>query len=695
MADGASIDAEIELVLSPSAKIGVNADVAHVELDVALDIGASLPGLTLEVDHVVAAGVIKLHADADGTLRFVPGFKLEPPTGARAQLDVSGISGGGYLRHTDNPDEWSGALAADLGPASVTGLFILGHVHGATSFVAVLGIRFSPGIQLSFGFELTGIGGLVGINRSADVDQLRQRLAGGAAGNVLFCEDPIANAPTILGDLDQFFPATAGKLIVGPTLQISWLAPIVRLDVAVLVEVPGPAKIIVLGTLRVLIGANENVALLFLRMDFLGVFDLEQQLVSIDAQLVNSHALGVFRLTGGMAFRMFYGSNPYVLLSIGGFHPRFDPGPLNLPVIPRVGAVLDLPAAVGISLRLELYTAFTPNTLQAGALVQAGMNLGPLGVEGSFRFDGLVTFKPFTFDIEFAAGLAVKVFGESFCSVGVSGHITGPGPLVVSARASVKVLLVRVHGSATFQLGQHNGDSVVAVASIVDALAGELSNPRNLHTEGNDPNIRLRTDIVRPADGVALVLPTGALIWKQKRAPLDTTIDRFEGAPIGGGPNQVHVTVPAGAQAETEWFSPGSFTTLDLKASQTLNNAGFELLPGGLRVSGAASDRANDTTACDNKMQLVKVPTTEPPILDLPVLSYLSRGLAEAVFERDTTPPIRGGAAKVTVIAETFDVMGADGTPVHQGRTAFQAFQLSRQTPGAVALASHDVSVPL
>lgn len=693
MADGASMDAEIELVVSPSGNIGVGRDVAQVELDVALDIGATLPGLTLAVDHVVGAGVIKLHADGDGTLRLIPSFDLQPPTGARAQLDVSGISGGGYLRHVN--DEWSGALAADLGPASVTGLFILGHVHGATSFVAVLGIHFTPGIQLSFGFELTGVGGLVGVNRCANVDQLRQRLASGAAGNVLFCEDPIANAPTILGDLDQFFPAAAGKLVVGPTLQISWLAPIVRLDVAVLVEVPGPAKIVILGTLRVLIGANENVALLFLRMDFLGVFDFEQQLVSIDAALVNSHALGVFRLTGGMAFRMFYGSNPYVLLSIGGFHPRFDPGPLNLPVIPRVGAALDLAAVTGISLRLELYTAFTPNTLQAGALVQAGMTLGPMGVAGSFQFDGLVTFKPFTFDIEFAAGLAVKALGETFCSVGVSGHISGPGPLVVSARASVKVLLVRIHGSATFQLGQHNGDSVAAVASVVDALAGELTNPRNLHTEGNDPNIRLRTDIARPPDGVALVLPTGALIWKQKRAPLDTIIDRFEGAPIVGGQHQLQVAGPAGAQAETEWFSPGSFTTLDLKASQTLNNAGFELLPGGLRVTGAAPESATDTTACDNTMQLVKVPTTDPPILNLAVLGYLTKGLAEAVFERDTTPAIRGGAAKVTVAPETFDVIGADGTPLQQGQTAFQAFQLSRQTAGAVALASNDVSVPL
>jgi hypothetical protein len=77
------------------------------------------------------------------------------------------------------------------------------------------------------------------------------------------------------------------------------------------------------------------------------------------------------------------------------------------------------------------------------------------------------------------------------------------------------------------------------------------------------------------------------------------------------------------------------------------------------------------------------------------VLGYLTKGLAAAVRERDTTPSIQGGAGKVTVNAETFNVIGEDGAGLHSGQTAFQAFQLSRQTPGAVAVASHDVAVAL
>ena len=74
----------------------------------------------------------------------------------------------------------------------------------------MLGVRFTPGIQLGFGFEITGFGGLVGINRRADTDALRERLTSGAAGNVLFAEDPIRNAPALLGDLGALFPAGRG-----------------------------------------------------------------------------------------------------------------------------------------------------------------------------------------------------------------------------------------------------------------------------------------------------------------------------------------------------------------------------------------------------------------------------------------------------------------------------------------------------
>ncbi|MEP9390726.1 DUF6603 domain-containing protein [Gordonia sp. VNK1] len=660
--------------------------------DIGIDITGGPPGITVGVDHIVVHTGLQIDFTA-GELTVRPVITPQAPEGGHAAIDLAGITGGGYIRHNKATREWLGAIAADLGPVDVTGLFIIGHVGGDPSILTVLGIHFTPGIQLSFGFELTGVGGLIGINRRADTDLMRHRLAGGAVGNVLFSDDPVANAPAILDDLSRFFPAAAGTLIVGPTLQLSWLSPIVRADAAVLIELPGPSKIVILGTLRVLIGADENLALLFLRMDFLGVVDLQRQLISVDAALVNSHAMGIFRLTGGMALRIFYGTNPYVLLSIGGFHPRFDPGPLDLPAIPRVGAALEAP--VGVFLRLEMYTAFTPNTLQAGALVQAGMRLGPLSVDGFFQFDALITFKPFTFDVDFAAGLAIRVFGETFGSITVSGRVTGPGPLVVRAQASVKVLFVRVRGSATFELGSRNGDSVRAIPSLLTAVAEELAQRENLRAEGTDPSIRLRRDVSRP-ENIALVSPTGTLVWTQKRIPLDTDVDRFEGAPLAGSGHRLHVTASGvgGTVEEPEWFSPGSFTALDLKSSQTLNNPGFERLPGGMRIVGGGAVTSGDAVAASLTLHLRKKPgATSPPFLVAGVVGYRVRGLLEAVRERDTTPTVAARPAAVGVTDETFRT--ADATGVSAPTTAFQAFQQSRASAAAFPVADADISVPL
>src|SRR5262249_2530342 len=161
---------------------------------------------------------------------------------------------------------------------------------------------------------LTGVGGLVGLNRRADVDVLRERLAAGNAGNVLFCDDPVRNAPGLLGDLAAFFPPNPSSFVVGPTLQIGWLAPLVRFALVLIIVLPGPSRIVIIGSARLIIGIDETLALLYIRVDILGSIDFEKKLIAFDAQLVGSQALGIFRLTGGSAFRLGYGEQTYVLL---------------------------------------------------------------------------------------------------------------------------------------------------------------------------------------------------------------------------------------------------------------------------------------------------------------------------------------------------------------------------------------------
>jgi hypothetical protein len=674
--------------------VGLTPGGGGIPIEVSATVGATLGPLDVTIERIGLRATLDFPAGGGnlGPARLELGF--QPPAGLGVDMDAGPVQGGGYLSVDPSGGRYAGVLHFKLSFIGVTAYGIYEQAPGgAPSFVAVLGIRFWPGIQLGFGFALTGVGGLVGLNRRANVDLLRERLASGAAGNVLFCDEPVKNAPTLLGDLAAFFPSAAGTFVVGPTLQISWLAPIVRLDVAVLIELPGPSKIVILGSIRVLIGIDETFALLYLRMDFLGVLGFEQRMISLDAVLVNSHALGVFRLTGAMALRLSYGDNPYI--PIGGFHPRFDPGPLSLPAILRVGAVLDVSVVARVYLRLEMYVAFTSNTLQLGAKVEAGFELGPISAHGYLTFDALIQFRPFALDIEFSAGFSVEVFDVSLCSVDVSGRLTGPGPLVVHAEATVRLLFVKVSGSATIELGGNDGDKPQSIPSIVKALEPELGRDANLRAEGSDHRIVPRPE--QPVSGV-LVSPLGSLIWEQKRARLETLVDRFEGAPLIGS-HQLQLEVPAGwtVRDETDWFSPGTFTSLDLKASQTLNNATFQQLRSGIRI-GSAGDAPEPTPVpYTPKIDLIKRPTPSGwvKMTNVSVGSYLTGPLAEALNERDSTPPVKSDPAKVVVVAETFDVTAADGDEVASQETPFQAFQLSRQETGRLATATADVVVTL
>jgi hypothetical protein len=665
---------------------------AAVPVELSATIQASLGPLRMLIEHIGLTAGFDFKGSGGNLGPLQLDFALRPPDGLGLLLDAGPITGGGDLSIDVTGHRYAGVLNLKLMRLNIVAYGLYEEVAGGVSFVAVLGVRFMPGVELGFGFALTGVGGLVGLNHRANVDLLRERVASGAAGNVLFCEDPVKNAPTILGDLNAFFPPAAGGYLVGPTVQVSWLPPIVRIDLGILIELPGPSKIVILGSLRAMIGLSETNALLYLRMDVLGIIDFEKCLISIDASLVSSHALGVFRLTGGMAFRLGYGSNPYVLLSIGGFHPRFDPGPLNIPKLARVGASLDLNVVVSIYVRLELYVAFTSNTLQAGAKVEAGMDIGPLSAHGYFYFDALIQFRPFHFELEFAAGFAVEVFGVSFCSVDISGEISGPGPIVIHAEGSVRKLFLKVSGSATFELGDHNADNPNPIVSPVRELEPELTQTANLRAEGDDPSVILRPGR-SPVQGV-LVSPKGSLIWEQKRAPLNTIIHRLGGVPLAGE-HQLRLDRPPDwtTSDEQDWFNPGSFTDFDLQASQTLNDATFQELPSGLRFGSKLDAKATIVVKHTDNIDLVKRPE-RIRFSGLTVGAYVTGALHSAFRDRTTTPAVDPGKSRVSVKAETTDVY-ANGTVLQAGGAPFQGFQISRKQHGAFCVPSSDLPVDL
>ena len=116
--------------------------------------------------------------------------------------------------------------------------------------------EFSP-IQLSYGFTLNGLGGIVGINRSMNVPGLQDGIRGGALGSMLFPVDPVPRARQIISDISTIFPPTEGQFIVGPMVKIGWGASVITGTIAVIIQIPA-LRIALLGRLQIALPPAEE-----------------------------------------------------------------------------------------------------------------------------------------------------------------------------------------------------------------------------------------------------------------------------------------------------------------------------------------------------------------------------------------------------------------------------------------------------
>lgn len=621
----------------------------------------------------------------------VPYFGLIAPHGIGLELILPLVTGGGFLDYTGGPsDRYGGLLHLKIAPLEVVafGLHELigppGQENRKTSVVMVIGVRFSPGVQLGFGLALRGVGGLIGINRRANTDALRERLTSGAAGNLLFPENPVHNAPAILGDLNAVFPAADGMFVVGPTLQIEWLrladGAFARLDIGVFLELPGPSKLVILGSLRAAIPKAEG--MLRIRLDVMGVFDFQKKLIWFDATLINSEALTVFTLTGDAALRSSYGDDPYVALSIGGFHPHFKPEPAVFPELTRIALTLkkakeDLE---GFVVRAEAYFAITTNSIQFGGAVEIGLFWEFVSVLGFVRLDVLFQFSPFYFEVSIAAGFRLRFGSVTLLGLRVSGTLSGPGPVTLAGTFTIEILFFEISFSANITLGKTAAQPAPEpIASVAQALKGELSEPKNLSSTGGGDN-----DVsVQPRSAPrALVSPLGGLAWMQKRAPLNLLIERFESRPLAAAQTLAVEASIASHGDVHDWFSPASFATLS--ESEGLNRPSFERLDAGISLgfAGDASDKVTHTPS------VIEIRIPDPP---KPATWFNFSGLLFLAISARTGPAaVKTTAPKFKVTRPQFVVRDKKGSILLAARSRADAHQRARRS-GGHALAEDDL----
>jgi hypothetical protein len=640
---------------------------------------AKVAFFTLVVDG--AGGWLGWWADEPGGDKDCGG--LLPPTGIGVVVDFPAFSGGGFLEFTGGPnDRYAGVLSLRFGSvkglsrftATAFGIHELTGVPTAVdrdrSWVLVVGTSFRPGIPIGYGVTIIGIGGIIGIDRRADTDALRERLTSGAVGNILFAEDPVRNAPILLGDLAALFPVKPGYHVIGLTVQLGWLAKaddyLVRLALGVIVELDeseSPTKAILLGSLNVGIPGKEK--FLDVKVDAVGVLDFRRHTLEIDATIRRGLVIGLFTISGDGGVRSSWGDTPYLMATLGGFHPHFHPEPAVFPKLNRILLTIDkalLPKKWEKKLELSAtgYLAVTSNTIQFGVTFKAVFTTGNWKIDGYIGGDALIRV-PFSFDVEIRGGVHVRYRGHNLIGVDFKGGLAGPSPLVLRGEVCVSLLLFDACWQGSFDLG---GDEIPGpvVATLVPVLAEEMTRASNLTVSADDDKlVLLRRDEEPPPRPV--LSPHGVVTWSQNRLPLGIEIDTFEDGKLDKAQRlEVHASMPT--DPFVDWFSPGTF--VELEESEELALPAIERQQAGVTVKLPGDPRAAATTV-PMSYEEIRLPSPISHTFDGPLVPGHVLDRMRAV---DAPPSIRPGPRRFTVGEEAFTVETATGTVVHAGEVA-------------------------
>ena len=567
--------------------LGVNAD-GTIALELSTALQGRLGPLSIAIDRMGMNAVLSF-PDGGGNLNFANlAVDFKPPTAVGLAVDAGAITGGGFLNFDPDNERYEGILQLSFsGQFTMTAIALITTrmPDGSKGFslLIIISAEFTP-IQLGFGFTLNGVGGLLGLHRTIVIDALREGIKNERVDDIMFPEDPIANAPRLLSDLRTIFPARQDQFLVGPMAKLGWGTPtLLTAELAVVIELPDPVRIVILGVLKIAL-PDEDAAILQLQVNFLGVLDFEAGELWFEANLYDSRLL-TLSLSGGMAFRLNWGNNPGFLMSVGGFHPAYDPPSTRLPAIDRL--TLSLLPTDNPRLTLEAYFAVTSNTVQFGARIELYAGVSKFNVYGWLGFDALFQFDPFMFIAEVSAGLAVRIDSSPILSVNLKLMLKGPTPYNAVGTAKFKILFFSFKVRFNETWGESRDTSLPAV-EVLPLVLEAMADPGNW--EAITPfrsSMLVTTRAFDPPDDEVVIHPFGSLTVRQKVAPLGVTITKYGSGTVAGDTRfDVTKVMAAGDELSSrqvrDEFAPAQY--FDLSDSEKLSRASFEQLQSGVTV---------------------------------------------------------------------------------------------------------------
>ncbi|MGE0469550.1 MAG: DUF6603 domain-containing protein [Nitrospira sp.] len=659
-------------------RAGVDDGAIAVELSAA--IGATLGPLKVAVDRIGLLTRASFPKTGGNLGPMNLGFGFKPPNRVDLSLDAGGFKGGGFLRFDQEKGEYSGALELDFkGMFSVkaTGIINTKMPDGSPGFslLILISAEFTP-IQLSFGFTLNGVGGIIGLNRTLAVAVLAEGIRTNAIKSILFPENVIANISRIVSDIKQFFPPQNDHFLIGPMAKLGWGTPsLITLELGLLLDLPNPMFAII-GVLKAVL-PNEDLPILRLQVNFVGVVDFERGYVFFRADLYDSRLL-VFSITGSLAFLVSWGEQQTFALSVGGFHPDFR----DFPSIPALPDGFRNMARIGISLlsddnprlKLESYFAVTSNTVQFGARVELYAEAAGFNVYGFLGYDVLFQFDPFRFIADLYGGIALRAGTSVIAGISISAKLSGPNPWDAQGDASLTILFFEISVGFHVTWGDPPPAIEPETEDLLKLLQHDMADTRNWRADlpsNNHLHVSLRK--IEPVAGEELLVihPAGVITFSQRSLPLeDYAIQKFGSKkPLNEtkfkltNANSNGTIIPADYQGVREQFAPGHFT--ELSDSDKLSRHSFDRLPSGFTLT-ATSDL------------LTTLPVSRPVVYEL---SYLRRKESGLVFK-----------GLVNLAVRAYDRL-VKGSAVRQSVLSLQQNRISRNAPAQVVLPQESFAI--
>lgn len=563
--------------------------------EVSANVGLELGPFAAVVEGLGVDLKVKFEEGNAGPFDIGVGFK--PPSGVGFVIDASAIKGGGFLSFDFEEERYIGAL--ELSIKDKVALKVIGILttklpgnDDGYSLLLLITAEFEP-INLGFGFTLNGVGGLIALNRTMNLNYLRDGIKSNTLDNILFPTDPIENINQIISDLEGAFPVEEGRYAFGPMAIIGWGTPtLITVELGLMIEVPSPVRLAVLGVVKAILPTEEK-SLLKVQVNFLGTIDFEAKYITFDASIFASKLL-TFTLEGDMAFRLKWGDNPNFLFSIGGFHPSFTPPPLDLPSLNRL--TINLLGGDNPRLTLTSYFAVTSNTVQFGSAVDFYYKItNKYKVIGYLGFDILIQFNPFYLIASIAAQLAVMKNNEAVLNIYLGATLSGPAPWNVKGSAEFKVFGIKLKVKFDKTFGQPETTTLPNV-DVLPRLIEAIENKANWRAVSSSSNLLVTLRELENAPGDVVAHPYGSIGVSQKVVPLDMAINKFgTQRPADYQKFSLDIADAGGTNLQEEdvqdFFAPAEY--LELSDSSKLSRKSFEEFNSGVIIKGGDELRSS------------------------------------------------------------------------------------------------------